>query len=157
MSTLTDRRTVGEVVTRLYTAAGRKATELELRLYAEVLGRVDAELATEASMRMVATEDWQRRPPSPALLLSYVRDVRDEWRRRQAAIPSATGTPAPPEVQRACLAAVRAEHPRGGDPQPVAASLQRVRAGAHDLDDHQFCEPDCMGDPDVPAPTQEGQ
>lgn len=154
MNTLADRATVAEVVTRLYTAAGRKATELELRLYAEVLAGVDAGLATEASMRMVAAEDWQRRPPSPALLLSYVRDVRDEWRQRQAAIPSATGPVAPPDVQRACLAAVRASHPRGGEAQPVAASLPRVPATAHDLDDHQFCGPGCGG-PATP-PAEEG-
>lgn len=143
MSTLADRRTVGEVVTRIYTAAGRKATELELRLYAEVLAGVDAELATEASIRMVAAEDWRWRPPSPALLLEYVRAARTDQRNRRPAIAPDTGPPAPAEVSRSHIAEVRAKYGLGHRRAPVPAEQRSIRATAHDLDDHQFCPPDC--------------
>lgn len=95
------RRTVGEVVARLYTAAGRKATDLELVVYAEVLAGAEADVAEEASRRMVATEDWRWRPPSPALLAEYVRAVRTERRNHQPAIAPDTGPPvAPGEAKR---------------------------------------------------------
>ena len=88
---MTDRTQLVEVVTRLYTAAGRRYAEADLVVYAEALAQADGALVVEASKRIVAKVDLGIRPPSPRLLLEWVAVLEAEERARRPAIPSATG------------------------------------------------------------------
>lgn len=111
---MTTRRTVAEVVTRIHTAAGRRATDAEFALYAEVTAPLADDVVAEASRRMVEREDWTHRPPSPALLVTYVRLVQAEARARTPAIPSATGPVAASDVVSTAIAEARRALTRGG-------------------------------------------
>lgn len=102
-----DRTTVAEIVTRLYTAAGRRFGDPEFVLYAEALAGVDAAMAVEASRRVVAKVDLGARPPTPRLLLEWVGVLKAEERARRLAIPSATGPLTAPDVAREEIAAAR--------------------------------------------------
>ncbi|MFN2504684.1 MAG: hypothetical protein ABR540_10760 [Acidimicrobiales bacterium] len=140
-------RTTVEVVTRIYTAAGRRSTETEIAVYTEVLdvacrsrlNGLEAATVVEASRRMVARETWDRRPPSPALLLEYLDVVEAEARARRPAIaPDATGPVATPEQARQWMA--RLSRRRGGEPEPLGQSLpSRPTPDAHSFGDHTLC------------------
>lgn len=102
-----DRTQIVEVVTRLYTAAGRRYAEADLAVYAEALADKDGALAVEASKRVVAKVDLGVRPPTPRLLREWIGVLEAEYRARRPAIPSATGPLIAPEKGRALIAQAR--------------------------------------------------
>lgn len=83
-------RAVAAAVALVYTAAGRRFGRAEETLYKQVLAPVsDADLQ-QAVLELLRTETWDRRPPSPALVLDYVRALPPV---EVPALPEDTGPP----------------------------------------------------------------
>lgn len=101
---------VAAAVAKLYIAAGRRASDEEMRVYHQVLASVhDAELL-DAVERLIVRETFEKRPPSPAMVMEYVRLVRarDDLPRDDRSLPEDTGPALEGDEARAALAATRA-------------------------------------------------
>lgn len=124
---------------------------VDMAIWIEDLQRYDRDVCHEAirNLRRSGSGRWFPAHAEVEQAIAAVLRKRDQDR---PAIPEATGPSLPREVQLANVSALRRRRPPGSDPQSVAASLPRIQASAHDLDDHQFCAGECN-----PPPSTEEQ
>lgn len=101
-----NKRTVAEVVARLFTAAGRRAGEADYEVWGNALADVRDELAAETVATLIREVDLREHFPTPALFRQTSRQLAnrrdDKW-----SLPEPSSPVTPPEVGKANIAQLR--------------------------------------------------
>lgn len=131
---------VEEALALVFTAAGRGYEEPEVVVYELALaGHDDDQVLGEAAVALIREVDLWQRPPTPKLLLDYVRRVEAEHRARTPAIRTDTSLCGPPDPR---YLAWRAKRRKGPDPAAVTRPTVTT-PNAHEFGEHDLCGPDC--------------
>jgi hypothetical protein len=98
---------LGQVVTRLFVAAGRRATDVEFEVWREALNDIADDGAIDEARSFVKNLDLSRGAPSPATFRSSLmqRQARLRMTRVSGALPSGPRT----DQERANVARIIAE------------------------------------------------
>lgn len=88
---MASKQAVADAVKTVFTAASRYLGKAELDLFYDRLAGVEDDELGRAAQALVQAETWERvRVPTPAMVLAYVRRVRDADDRARAAVPEET-------------------------------------------------------------------
>lgn len=112
---------VGELVARLFAAAGRNYGDTHLEVYADALETVPDDVGREAGKNLARHVSWER-PPSVGMVMDEVQAI---LRNREPLVPAleeATGQPVSREESLRWVEKIRAEH----GSSPMVDALEKI-------------------------------